>query len=158
MIRFTCILILLLSTVFAFTQDKHTFTGKVTDRYGVPLEGVCVLNLSDKEKVITDSLGQFSIEAHLNDKLFINDPCFYHTSTKLRKIKTIHFVLYPKDTEKYVEVGYGKMKKESMVSSVSTISGEEITRMYTGAYLDNELNSITGVITVNNNRRIGCIY
>ena len=65
---------------------------------------------------------------------------------KLRHQKFQTLFLFPENESKYVYIAYGKQKKENVLASVSTMSGEELKRLSEGHSLDTELQSIPGVI------------
>lgn len=52
-----------------YVFSQQTVTGKITDDNDINLGSVTVINISTDQKVYTNSLGEFSIEAFKNDEL-----------------------------------------------------------------------------------------
>lgn len=117
--------------VFAVTfnefQTKEV-TGTVTDEAGTPLPGVNVVLLGSPRGVQTDFDGNFKIKATNEDVLE-----FSFVGMKSQRVnvgnKTVINVTLTTDTEtldEVVLVSFGKQKKESMISSITTVKPADL--------------------------------
>ncbi|MEP1486815.1 MAG: TonB-dependent receptor [Algibacter sp.] len=114
----------------AFSQEK-TISGSVKDEAGQPLLGVTVLIKGVAKGTVTDFDGAYTLKAKTGD-VFI----FSYLGTETKEItignqNIINAVLTKTDTslETVVVVGYGSVKKSDLTGSVSTVKGEDLTRV-----------------------------
>lgn len=107
----------------------RTITGLLTDSNGDPIIGATVKITGKQGGAITDIDGRYKISAADNDELVFS---YIGMETVRRKVKkgqstvNVQMQTASANLDDVVIVGYGQQKKESVVSSVSTISGEDL--------------------------------
>jgi len=109
-------------------QQQNTVRGKVTDQNGESLPGVTVIIVGSTKGVITGTDGVFSIDVNPNSKLEFS---FVGLETQIIQVgnnKTINVALKEKidELEEVTVVAFGKQKKESIVSSISTVKPSDL--------------------------------
>jgi len=114
--------------------NNRTITGVVTDDKGEPLIGAnVVLKESSSIGVITDLDGKFSMNAPSKGTLQIS--YIGYQSQEFSISGKMHFVVkLTEDTNTLADVvvvGYGVMKKSDVISSVTTIKADEMTKAAT---------------------------
>ena len=110
-------------------QQQKQITGSVVDDLG-PLVGVSVYIKGTTTGVITDMNGNFAIHAKPGDQLVFSY-MGYETVTIKATASPINLKM-KEDTQKLDEVvvlGYGTTTKRSMISSVSTVSADEMVAL-----------------------------
>ncbi len=97
--------------------------GQVTDEGGVPLPGVTITVVSLVKGVISDINGYYSIEVNQNDELAFSFVGLETQKVKVGNNTTINVVMKEKIDElaEVTVVAFGKQKKESVLSSISTV-------------------------------------
>lgn len=132
-IKFGCkkFIILLLTTCCfigsAFSQQ--TQQGKVlnaSDSTGLAL--VTIMNLRTSKTVLSTENGSFAIEANPSDSLLFTSVGYLPGYVRTGNGSALKVYLHLKDPslEEVVVVGYGTLKKRSIIGSVSEISGDDI--------------------------------
>ncbi|UNY97483.1 TonB-dependent receptor [Zhouia spongiae] len=108
---------------------QEVVTGVVTSPDGVPLVGVSVVALGTSTGTSTDFDGNYSIQLTTNNSVLE----FSYIGMKTKKItvgeRRVLNVQLEEDMgalDEVVVVGFGTQKKESMVSSITTIDPEEL--------------------------------
>lgn len=109
-------------------QPQKAIKGKITDTSGTPLPGVSIIEKGTTNGTITDSNGNYSIDAPSNATLI-----FSFVGMKKQEIfiagKENVDVIMEEESEgldEVVIVGYGKQKKTSLVSSITTIDAKDL--------------------------------
>lgn len=133
------------------SQDPIKITGKVTDDKGLSLPSATVLEKGTKNAVTTDFDGTFTITVSSPMAILV----FKYIGMKeiekplnnYRKI-TVSLEEETNDLQTVVVVGYGTMKKASVVGAISTIK-PSLLRVGTSRTLGNNLaGQIAGIIAV----------
>ena len=124
-------LLFLLSTqlMAAFAQESPTIYGRVTDDKGTGLPGVSVAIKHSSTGVSTSKEGDYSVRIRSQaDTLVFSFVGYIQQEVAVGDRKRIDIVLAAKknDLDEAVVVAYGQQKKESLVSSITTISPKEI--------------------------------
>jgi len=109
-------------------QNQLRIRGKVTDQSGAPLPGVTVTIEGTTRGVITDTDGTYSIDCKAGEKLVFS---FVGTETQIIALtnQTVIDVKLLEKTEELEDVtvmAFGRAKKESVVSSISTVKVAEL--------------------------------
>jgi TonB-linked SusC/RagA family outer membrane protein len=120
------------ATSYLYGQSNQTVTGQVLDAQSMkPLPGVNILVVGTSTGAVTDAKGHYAVSvSSLQDTLrfsFIG----YKTKTISINGKTmINVNMAPKifSGKQLVVVGYGKQKRQNITTSISTISGETVTK------------------------------
>lgn len=131
------LIIFLLSSGFLFAQqqvkgvsaDEISISGKVVDKDGFPIIGAFVVVKGNKSKgVVTDVGGRYKITVSEKDILVFSFIGYKSIEKVAGDIDKLAIVL-EEDTEKLGEVvivAFGKQKKETVVSAITTISPSEL--------------------------------
>lgn len=125
-------------------------TGKVVDASGLPLIGANVLEKGTTNGTQVDVDGNFKLTVKdKNAVLVVSYIGFLIKEVPLNSKTNITIVLEPDATslDDVVVVGFGKQKKESVVSSISTIKGEEL-KLPTRSLSNNLAGRVSGIIAV----------
>ncbi|MDD3909525.1 MAG: SusC/RagA family TonB-linked outer membrane protein [Proteiniphilum sp.] len=109
-------------------QQQSTVKGKVVDQQGEPLPGVTITIDGTPRGVITDIDGTFSISAQPKDKLVFSFVGMEVQTVEVGIKTTIDVVMREKidELEEVTIVAFGKQKKESVISSISTVKTSEL--------------------------------
>ena len=109
-------------------QQNHVVKGKVTDENGATLPGVTIIIVGSTKGVITDTDGFYSIEVASTDELEFSFVGMETHRVKVENNTTLNIVLREKvdELEEVQIVAFGKQKKESVISSISTIRPSEL--------------------------------
>lgn len=107
---------------------KRAVTGVVKDDQGETLPGVNILIKGSPRGVTTDIDGTFSIDVNDNDILEFSYLGMESQSHPVKGKKTFNIVLTPKvdELEEVTVVAFAKQKKESVISSVSTVRPSDL--------------------------------
>ena len=151
------VLCLLLSALPAMSQVRE-ITGTVLDEEGLPMIGVTVVIYGTTVGTVSDLDGAFSIQAAAEDRLQFS---FVGCQSQILDVadKTqfeIVMITTVTSLDEVVVVGYGRLKKASVVGAISQVKGEELLK--TGG-VTNLTNAITGllpgVVTIQNSGEPG---
>ena len=111
------------------SQQQKTISGKVTDRTGTPLSGATVIVKGSTTGVITDNDGKFYIklppEANVLVFSFIG---MNSQEIGITNKTTINLIMEEATIglDEVVAVGYGTQKKESLTSSITSVSVDKL--------------------------------
>ena len=104
-------------------NETYVLTGKVVDENGVPLPGVNILIQGTRNGTATDPDGKYSITVKRNDVLRVSFIGYKDELAAVKGKKSLNVDLRP-DTKMLKEVqvvAFGSQKKESVVSSITSI-------------------------------------
>lgn len=110
------------------TQQENIIKGKVTDEESKPLPGATITIVGTTRGVITDNDGTYSIEAQPGVKMVFSFIGFESQIIDVRDQKTINVQMeeVTDELEEVTVVAFGTQKKESVVSSISTVDSKEL--------------------------------
>ena len=122
----------LLSSTLAFAQNR--VTGKVTDRTGMPLPGVNVLEKGTTNGSITDVDGKYIINVAKGKTLQFSYIGFTTQEIKVTQ-NTINVTLQEdlQALDEVVVIGYGSMSRKDVTSSITTVKADKLN---VGTYSD----------------------
>ncbi|MGV8134140.1 MAG: TonB-dependent receptor [Mangrovibacterium sp.] len=113
------------------TQQQRSVSGKVTDSSGAPLPGVAIVVKNTTQGTVSDANGSYTL-ANVSPNAILT---FSFIGMKNQEIITsekavIDAVMYDEtvDIEEVVAIGYGTQKKENLTGSVSSISGDKLSK------------------------------
>jgi len=109
-------------------QPAQKVTGVVLDEAGDPLAGATVTVKGSTRGSITDADGKFDIEVNPTDVLEVNYvgyQTFSVTVGNQRRFE-VHLAPKPNELDEVTVVGFGKQKKSSVISSISTVSTKDL--------------------------------
>ena len=109
-------------------QQQSTVIGKVVDQEGEPLPGVTITIEGTPRGVITDIDGTYSITAEPSDKLVFSFVGMENQVVEVGNQTIINIELFEKvdELDEVTIVAFGKQKKESVISSISTVNTSEL--------------------------------
>jgi TonB-linked SusC/RagA family outer membrane protein len=127
-------------------------SGTVTDTEGIPVPGVAIMVKGTTTGAITDLQGRFQLTVTSDAQILV----FTFIGMKTQEVEiqgqSLFNIIMEEESfemEELVVVGYGVQKKESVVASISTTTGEIIRQSTQGADLANSLTgNIPGLITI----------
>ena len=131
-------------------QVQKTITGLLTDSNGDPVIGATIIVEGTTRGVTSDIDGRYSIKASVGETLEFRYIGFVTTTRRIDAETTTINVRMETDAvslEDVVIVGYGQQKKESVVSSMSSIGPAELS-IKTRSLSNNIAGKISGVIAV----------
>lgn len=138
------------NTLTVVQQKKQSVSGLLTDADGNPVIGATVSIKGTTQGVTTDIDGKYTLnnvnEGDIIEYRYIG----YNTEEKIYKgEKNINIRMMETSVglEDVVVIGYGQQKKESVVSSLNTISSKELS-MPTRSLTNNLAGQIAGVLAV----------
>lgn len=109
-------------------QQPITVIGKVIDESGGPLPGVNIIVVGSTRGVATDIDGTFTINVLPDDKLIVSFLGMQDQIVSVQNRKELTIVMKEKTDEltEVTVVAFGKQKKESVLSAISTIKPSEL--------------------------------
>lgn len=128
-IQFIPLLIFLLIPLLSLAQEQVQVRGKVTDaETGDPLPGVTILVDKSTRGVTTDMDGTFEIRVTPADKLVFSFLGMVSQTVEVGDQRYIEVALVTtaSELEEVTIVAFGVQKKESIVSSISTVKVDDI--------------------------------
>lgn len=131
-LRIRCLLCMVLFAASAtrlMAQTTGVITGKVTDTAGIGLPGVSVLLKGTKSGVTTGTSGTYSVSAPDGKGILVFSFVGYRRIEQDiagRKVVNVTMQEDNSALNEVVVVAYGQQKKESMVSSITTINPKEL--------------------------------
>lgn len=129
-VKYLCYLLLLLfATVETKAQTGVSVSGVVTDVKGLPLPGVSVTLKGTTNGVTTGNDGKYMLNLPDAQGVLVFSFVGYHKQElNISGRKTVNVSLTEEDNvlDDVVVVAYGQQKKESMVSSITTINPKEL--------------------------------
>jgi TonB-linked SusC/RagA family outer membrane protein len=136
MLKLSFMLLVFLSTTVAFAQETskkktkgtHAIEGVVEDENGEPIPGVNIQEQGSYNGTISDIDGKFEMKVHPDSKLILS---FLGLETQIVSVdgkETLKVVLKEKANEldEVTVVAFSKQKKESVISSISTVKVGEL--------------------------------
>lgn len=109
-------------------QSNIVVKGKVVDEQGIALAGVTVVVEGTTRGVMTDLDGSFSLEVSPLNKLTFSYIGFDTQTVEVGNQREFNVILKEKTDElqEVTVVAFGKQKKESIVSSITTVSPRDL--------------------------------
>lgn len=132
----------------AATAQTFTVTGKVMDENGVGLPGATVLEKGTTNGTVTDVNGNYSLViAGPNSTLVMSFVGYAEEEITVNGRSAIDATMVPDITslQEVVVVGYGTQKKEDVVTAISTIDSEQISKTPTPSFTQALQGTVPGV-------------
>jgi TonB-linked SusC/RagA family outer membrane protein len=143
------ILLFCLALISLCAHAQINVKGKVTSATdNEPLIGVTIQIKGSGTGTVTDLDGNYSLNNIAEDDILVFSSIGYETQEiRVANQNTINVVMEEaqKLLEELVVIGYGTVRKSDLTSSISTIKGEEITKITTGNAMDALQGKINGV-------------
>ena len=141
-------ILLILSVMAAFAQDKIAVSGNVTDKDGAPLIGVGVFVKGTTNGVVTDFDGNYSLPSVPVDAvLTFSTLGFNELEVQVNGQTEISVVMQEENVvlDDVIVVAYGTAKKESFTGSASVVKGDEIAKRPVGNLTKSFEGTVAGV-------------
>jgi len=136
---------------FGLFAQNVGVSGLLTDSKGNPVADVIVSIKDQTKTALSDSMGQYHIQAEVGDKLIFTQVGYVTEEHELKADEHVINLRLTKsastDLNEVVVVGYRQQKKENVVASMSTITAKELS--VTGRSLSNSLaGNLPGIIAI----------
>lgn len=144
------ILILFLLPVAAISQET-TVKGKITDESNTTIPGVNVFIIGTTQGTVSDVDGNYSLNVSIGDTLVFSF-MGYKKQEAIVNANQLDVQLQPESfsLDEVVAIGYGNVRRKDLTSSISTISGEEISKIPVKGNFTASLQGITSGVQVFN--------
>lgn len=121
------------STEVAAVKQTKSISGIVTDEQGEAIIGANVLEKGTTNGTITDLDGRFKLSIDKGVELLVSYVGYITKTVKISNQTSIKITLSEdtKALEEVVVIGYGTQKKSDVSGSVTTVSGDKLTKMPT---------------------------
>ncbi|MEJ5055270.1 SusC/RagA family TonB-linked outer membrane protein [Sphingobacterium sp. MYb382] len=144
------LLLFLFLIPFTLWAQNKSVTGLVTDNKGNPVAGVTISVRGQDAKTNTDANGRYSLNITTGKTLIFTYVGFNTEEHNLKADENtvnIRLTESAADIDEVVVVGFGKQKKESVVSSISSVTAKDLA--VTGRGLTNSLaGKLPGIIAI----------
>jgi len=121
-------LFVLISSCVVSGQEK-VVEGRVTTFENIPIINATIEAKSNKEVVLTDTLGMFTISCAPVDKLTVNARGFARRKVKIKentKYILVDLKLLPGPENRELAVGYGHVKDEEKLYAISNVNENDL--------------------------------
>jgi TonB-linked SusC/RagA family outer membrane protein len=141
-----------LLSMSAYSQVRE-ITGTVRDEDNLPMIGETIAIEGTTRGTVTDLDGTYSIEASSEEGLHFSYVGYQDRTIPVRNRTEINIVLIENVTslDEVVVIGYGRLKKASVVGAISQIKGDELLKTGGVTNLSNAITGmLPGVVTIQN--------
>ena len=138
------------AVVYEAQQQKKSVSGLLTDVDGNPVIGATVVIKGTTNGVTTDVDGRYTLKGVKQGDVIEYKFIGFNTEERVYKGESsinIRMMEAAVSLDDVVVIGYGQQKKESVVSSINTISADELS-MPTRSLTNNLAGQIAGVLAV----------
>jgi TonB-linked SusC/RagA family outer membrane protein len=150
--------VILQSVAIELQAQTLTVTGKITDSEGKSLPGTTILIKGTSNGVVSNLNGEYTISnVPETGTLMFSFIGMLAEEVNVEGKTNIDVTLLPDliGLDEVVVVGYGTMKKADLTGSVSTLSGDDLTKQAVPNITSTLAGKMTGVITRQNSGRPG---
>lgn len=149
-----CRLIMVIGMLFPLTifgQQKSEYRGEITDSLNQPLSGVTISVLSTKAKTVSDSKGNFQIDAVQGDDLYFSLIGFqtHHAKLSSDRQLRIQMIQDVSSLSEVVVTGYSAQRKKDITGSVSVVDMSATKSIPTGSTSQALQGQASGVNVIN---------
>lgn len=138
------------STLAGIQQNKISVSGLVADENGDPMIGVQIKVKGTTVGIITDVNGNFSLTAKVGDVLEFSYVGYKDIEKEYKGEKVLAIQMFPatEQLDEVVVIGYGKQKKNSVVSSINSITPGQLAVSPSRNLTNNLAGQVPGLIAV----------
>ncbi|MEJ7830589.1 MAG: SusC/RagA family TonB-linked outer membrane protein, partial [Segetibacter sp.] len=130
-----CVLLFSLS-VFAQNAIKGTIRSTTRE----PLAGATITVKGTNRSVVTDTTGNFTIDAPQGSTLLISSVGFQEKEVKVKgNALAIDMETKANNLNEVIVTGYGSQKKESLTGAISTVTAKDLDRVHGGSTVSSGL-------------------
>lgn len=114
-------------------KQQKSINGIVADEQGEPIIGASVLEKGTTNGTITDLDGRFTLSIGKGTELIVSYVGYTTKTVKIGNQSTIKIVLIEdtKTLDEVVVIGYGTQKKSDVSGSVTSVSGDKLSKIPT---------------------------
>ena len=114
-------------------KQQKSINGIVADEQGEPIIGASVLEKGTTNGTITDLDGRFTLSIGKGTELIVSYVGYITKTVKIGNQSTIKIVLIEdtKTLDEVVVIGYGTQKKSDVSGSVTSVSGDKLSKIPT---------------------------
>ena len=137
---------------------QATVTGKITDSNGIPLPGASILESGTSNGTTSDFDGNFSLDISDEDAILVISYIGFTSQTiSVSNSDNIQVSLVASRSalDEVVLTGYGSTLKRELVSSISQVSGDELTNQPASNVSNILQGKAAGVSVISNNGEPG---
>lgn len=148
---FTLILFFFLALneeVIAQDSEQFTVTGIVTDKKGLPIPGVNVIQKNSNSGVVTNFDGIYSIEIPKGSTIVFSFVGYLSQKVLVSNQNEINIQLVEgvSSLDEVVVIGYGTQKRRDITGSVTSVGGEELRSATSTSFADALRGKAAGVL------------
>lgn len=149
-----CAVFLTFAPAFVWAQvTEKTITGKTTDENGLPMPGTTIKVKGMERTTISNSDGTFSIKVPGSDAVLVFSFVGYtQQEVPVGNRSSLNVQLKPNEQGRMlsdvVVVGYGSQKKSNITGAISSVKGEELSKMTVGTVGSALQGKVSGVSVV----------
>jgi len=153
-LMFFCAIFLIVSPILLKAQDvEKTITGKTLDEKGGVLPGTTIKVKGTAKTSVSNSDGTFSIQVPGPGAVLVFSFIGYNQQeVTVGNRNSIHVQLKPNEEGRMlndvVVVGYGSQKKSNITGAISSVKGEELSKMTVGTVGSALQGKVSGVSVV----------
>lgn len=132
------------------TSKKHRVTGTVTDTDGSPLVGATVYIQNTNIGTTTNTDGLFVIDVTPEQEITISYIGYLSQTLPVygRDVINVQLKADTDQIEEVVVVGYGKQKRQAMVSSIATVGSRDLMQSASSNLTSNLAGQLAGLISI----------
>ncbi len=156
--RLTFMLLFGFFHLVVYGQNSKEITGTVVDQSGIPLPGVSILVKGQSVGTTTNFDGEFSLKVSAAESTLVFSYVGFISVEKAASNTTPLHVVMVEDVQsldEVVVVGYGQQKKATVTGAISTLKGEELTKVPTSNLSTAVTGKLPGVVTIQTSGRPG---
>ncbi len=128
----------LLFSFGVFAQNSIKGTIRSTTRE--PLAGATITVKGTNRSVVTDTTGNFTIDAPQGSTLLISSVGFQEKEVKVKgNALAIDMETKANNLNEVIVTGYGSQKKESLTGAISTVTAKDLDRVHGGSTVSSGL-------------------
>lgn len=128
-IRGSFVFAAILSFTFYVGAQEKIVHGVVTTFDSIPIINAEVIVRSTKQKVLTDTLGRFSVSVNEGERLKVRANGFFNQKVKLNektKYVAVNLNIKPGEKNRQYAIGYGHVSDENKLNALATLQKNDV--------------------------------
>jgi len=149
--RFYLVFLSIIMVSTALKSQDVTVKGTITDETNVTMPGVNVFLRGTTQGTISDVNGYYSLRVEMGDTIVFSFLGYKEQEIQVKSEQlNVQLQLESFSLEEVVAIGYGNVRRKDLTSSISTIKGEEISKIPTrGNFTESLQGMVAGVQVFN---------
>ncbi len=143
-------LILVVSATLQAQDLEKTISGKVTDKFGKPLNGVTISSENGRNGALTDVNGTYTVKINDNSKILtFYQPGYLREKISAGEQETIDVSLDfdAHNNDEVVQLGYSAQRRRAISGSIAAVSGKELEKSPVANLTQTLAGRLPGLIT-----------